>query len=102
MYQRAVRPAGPSSDPDANGAVGEHRATDSDTVFKFATQYKFTPTDGVRAVQRGVPPRRKNSQRAAETGLVPLEYKPDTLENYEVGLKSHWFDNRLQLNVSVF
>ena len=36
------------------------------------------------------------------TGLVPAQYGPDTLENYEIGLKSEWFDNRLVLNVSAF
>ena len=43
-----------------------------------------------------------NSQRAANTGLVPLNYGADKLGNYEVGLKSEWLDNRLQINVSAF
>ena len=33
---------------------------------------------------------------------MPLNYGADTLNNYEAGLKSEWFDNRLQLNVSAF
>ena len=33
---------------------------------------------------------------------MPLEYGPDRLTNYEVGIKSQWLDNRLQLNVSAF
>ena len=33
---------------------------------------------------------------------MPLDYGPDHLANYEVGIKSQWFDNRLQLNVSAF
>ncbi|WP_437882385.1 TonB-dependent receptor [Pseudomonas sp. LRF_L74] len=34
----------------------------------------------------------------AETGLV----KPEYLDSYEVGFKSHWFDNTLLLNASAF
>ena len=44
----------------------------------------------------------QNSVRAAETGEVPLEYGPDPLANYEVGLKSQWLNNRLRLNVAAF
>ena len=43
-----------------------------------------------------------NAARAAATGLVPLEFKPDKLQNYEAGLKSTWFEDRVQLNVSAF
>ena len=42
------------------------------------------------------------SPRAADTGAVPFEYQPDKLHNYEVGLKSQWLDNRLQVNVDFF
>ena len=43
-----------------------------------------------------------NSQRAAATGLVPLRYDSDRLNNFEAGLKSTWFDRRMQLNLSAF
>ena len=43
-----------------------------------------------------------NSVRAANTGLIPLHYKPDQLNNYEAGIKSQWFDKRLTLNASAF
>ncbi len=32
----------------------------------------------------------------------PLTYGPDYLKNYEIGLKSQWFDNSLQFNISAF
>ena len=32
----------------------------------------------------------------------PLNYGPDTLANYEAGIKSQWLDNRLRLNLSAF
>ena len=44
-----------------------------------------------------------NSARAAESGVIPpLNYEPDKLSNYEAGLKSQWFDDAVQFNVSLF
>ncbi len=89
------------SDPDANGLTSQ--STDSDTTFKFATQYQFTPDVMAYALySEGFRLGGENSQRAADTGLVPATYGPDYLSNYEVGIKSQWFDNRLLLNVSAF
>ena len=74
-----------------------------DTVFKLATQYHFTDDKMVYALySEGFRLGGHNSPRAVATGLVPAQYGPDTLENYEIGLKSEWFDNRLVLNVSAF
>ena len=75
----------------------------SDTVFKFSTQYNlddskmvyFTYSEGFRLGGY-------NSPKAVETGSIPATYGPDSLQNYEVGLKSDWLDNRLQLNVTLF
>lgn len=75
----------------------------SDTVLKFSTQYNlddskmvyFTYSEGFRLGGY-------NSPRAVETGSIPATYGPDTLKNYEIGLKSDWFDNRLRLNVTLF
>src|SRR5690606_13195915 len=75
----------------------------SDTVLKLSTRYHlddqrmmyFTYSEGFRLGGN-------NSPRAAATGRIPLSYGPDTLSNYEAGLKSQWLDNRLQLNLSAF
>ncbi len=89
------------SDPDANGLTSQ--ATDSDTTFKFSTDYHITPDIMAYALySEGFRLGGQNSQRAADTGVVPLVYGPDYLSNYEVGLKSEWLDKRLQLNLSAF
>jgi outer membrane receptor protein involved in Fe transport len=90
-----------SNDPDAAGLRSTGK--DSDTTFKFATRYQFTPDVMVYALySEGFRLGGQNYKRAADTGEVPLNYGPDHLKNYEVGLKSQWLDNRLRLNVSAF
>ena len=44
----------------------------------------------------------ENSQRAADTGVVPFVYEPDTLDNFEIGVKSRLADGRAVLNVTAF
>jgi outer membrane receptor protein involved in Fe transport len=34
--------------------------------------------------------------------VFPVSYEPDLLKNFEVGTKTRWLDNRLQLNATVF
>ena len=93
----------PAAGGNADGGRFESTGSESDTVFKFATQYKF---DDDRMVyfhySEGFRLGGNNSARAAETGAIPLQYGPDKLENYELGLKSTWLDDRVQLNVSAF
>ena len=68
-----------SSDPEANGLTT--KSTDSDTTFKFATEYHFNPDVMVYALySEGFRLGGENSQRAADTGLVPAKYGPDLLE----------------------
>ena len=84
---------------------GAYRAggKESDVAFKFGTRYHI---DNERMVyfifSQGFRLGGYNSQRAAATGLVPLRYESDRLNNFEAGLKSTWFDRRVQLNLSAF
>jgi len=79
------------------------QGTDEDTLFKFSLKYHinddamvyFTRSEGFRLGGQ-------NSPKAVATGLVPLTYTSDTLTNYELGLKSEWWNNRIQLNLALF
>jgi outer membrane receptor protein involved in Fe transport len=85
------------------GGVVESSGKDSDTVFKLSTQYRIDDQRMIYALySEGFRLGGNNSARAAANGILPLEYKPDTLKNYEVGLKSRWFDQTLQLNLTAF
>jgi iron complex outermembrane receptor protein len=89
-------PVNASGDNERNGS-------DSATLFKLGTQYKFNKDVMAYALfSEGFRLGGYNSQRAASTGLIPLKYEPDKLFNYEAGLKSQWFDRRVTLNVSLF
>lgn len=103
MFDKYTVPFGlpVQADPDALGLLSTGK--DSDTTFKFATKYQFTPEVMVYGLySEGFRLGGQNYARAAATGRVPLNYGPDHLQNYEVGLKSQWLDNRLRLNVSAF
>ncbi len=89
------RPAGDGSFRD----VG----SDSDTIYKIGLQYDVTDDVMVYGLySQGFRVGGANSQRAANEGLVPLTYKGDFLNNYEIGIKSQFADGRITLNASAF
>ena len=92
----------PLSGLASGGAYGSS-GVEQDTALKLSAQYAID-NDRMAYVlfSQGFRLGGSNSQRAAATGLVPLNYGADKLNNYEAGIKSEWFDNRLQLNVSAF
>jgi iron complex outermembrane recepter protein len=96
----------PDTGEPFGGFVGgriESSGTDNDTVFKFATQYRFDDDRMVYFLySEGFRLGGNNSARAAATGLIEPTYDPDKLENYEIGLKSTWLDDQLQFNISAF
>jgi iron complex outermembrane recepter protein len=82
----------------------------STTLYKFNTSYRFTPdlmiyanvADGYR--RGGV-----NSAPACGPGVTKnclaedeLIFKPDRTRNYELGIKSTWFDKRLLVNADLY
>jgi len=78
-------------------------SSNSDMVYKLSTTFNFSDDRMVYALfSQGFRPGGLNSQRAANTGMIPLEYSPDFLDNYEIGIKSDWLEGRLRVNATAF
>jgi outer membrane receptor protein involved in Fe transport len=93
----------PAGNDFAGGAINESSDTESDKVFKAATQFQIDDDRMVYFLySEGFRLGGSNSERAAAEGDIPLTYEPDKLSNYEVGLKSQWFEDSVQVNVSLF
>ena len=99
QFPEGLPPAGAYDSDGAYSAGGK----ENDIALKFSTSYQIDNDRMIYALySEGFRLGGSNSQRAANTGLVPLNYGADKLGNYEAGLKSEWFDNSVQLNVSLF
>jgi iron complex outermembrane receptor protein len=80
-------------------------ATEVGAIKKFNASYKIEPgvmvygtySEGYRpnGVNRGTTP------TTLLDGIGPT-YKSDLVRNYEIGIKSQWFDNRLRFNVTAY
>lgn len=90
-------------------------ADDSGTLFKFNASYQFDDnTMGYVTISEGFRIGGANGVGACPPDIddiatqivcaLPDEqnYEPDTTTNYELGLKSSYFKNRLQLNLALF
>ena len=90
-------------------------ADDSGTLFKFNASYQFdNNTMGYVTISEGFRIGGANGVGACPPDIddiatqivcaLPDEqnYEPDTTTNYELGLKSSYFKNRLQLNLALF
>ena len=81
--------------------IGEGKT--SDILWKGSVQYQISDDKMVYFLySQGFRLGGFNSPRAVATGLVPVEYDSDTMDNYEIGLKSKWMDGRLLLNATLF
>jgi outer membrane receptor protein involved in Fe transport len=77
--------------------------TESDTALKFGLSYTLDDDKMVYALySEGFRLGGSNNAKAVRINFVPQNYNPDSLSNYEAGIKSEWFDNRLQLNATAF
>ena len=100
-YPGAVIPA-PDRGSGGNGSFRDV-GTDEDTIFKIGLQYNFTDDVMVYGLfSQGFRVGGLNSVRAASSGLVPLLYDGDFLNNYELGIKSMFADGRVSINASVY
>ena len=90
-------------------------ADDSGTLFKFNASYQFDDnTMGYVTISEGFRIGGANGVGACPSDIddiatqivcaLPDEqnFEPDTTTNYELGLKSSYFKNRLQLNLALF
>ena len=68
---------------------------------KFSVNYQYNSDLMVYATaSQGFRPGGANNTPNLEVGLVP--YGPDRVWNYELGVKSSWFDRRLILNAALY
>lgn len=76
------------------------RITDKSLTWMYGAQYDIKPDVMVYATaSSGFKDGGFNSRSATVT---PYAFNPETSLNYEVGIKSTWFDNRLLVNLDVF
>lgn len=84
--------------------VGDYTEVDASAsgyVSKFNASYQFTPAImGYATAAKGFRPGGANNVPGLADGLIA--YQPDSLWNYELGLKTEWWDNRAQLNAALF
>jgi len=81
------------------GSIGKS----DDTFVKLGLQHRFSDDKMIYGLfSQGYRLGGANSPRAADTGLVPREYGPDYMDNYEIGIKTEWADNSFQFNASAF
>jgi len=81
--------------------LGAAENTTSDFTKKLSLQYRIGDnamvyalfSDGFRAGGRNV---------VRPGTFLPADYKPDFLDNYEVGFKSHWLNDHIVFNLTAF
>ncbi|MEX2123851.1 MAG: TonB-dependent receptor [Woeseia sp.] len=77
--------------------------TEQNTAMKLGISWNVTDNHMVYTLfSEGFRLGGNNNSKAVRVNFVPATYEPDKLNNYEVGLKSEWLDNRLQLNATAF
>ncbi len=81
---------------------------DNGFLGKLNTSYRFSPDIlAYGTISQGYRSGNSNGLSPCPAPFVcgqpnELQYTPDTTTNYEVGLRTQWFDRRLTLNGSVF
>lgn len=93
--------------PSGDGFTGDGSfrdiGKDSDTIYKIGIKYNLSDTKMVYGLySQGFRVGGANSPRAVATGSLPPTFDGDFLDNYEIGIKSQWLDNRLTVNASAF
>jgi iron complex outermembrane recepter protein len=77
-------------------------AAEVGNIKKFNASYKFLPSVmAYGTYSEGYRPNGVNRGTAPQDGIL-ASYKSDFVRNYEVGIKSQWFDNRLRFNATAY
>ena len=77
-------------------------AAEVGNIKKFNASYKLAPRVMVYGTySEGYRPNGVNRGTAPQDGIL-ASYKSDFVRNYEVGLKSQWFNNRLRFNATAY
>ena len=90
-----------STERPLHGRSRHGRGITSDITKKLSLQYKISDdamvyalfSDGFRAGGRNV---------VRPGTVLPPDYEPDFLDNYELGFKSRWLDDRIAFNLTAF
>ncbi|MBW4507968.1 MAG: TonB-dependent receptor [Scytonematopsis contorta HA4267-MV1] len=76
------------------------KTSDDIVIPRFALQYRFNPNlTAYGSITRGYKPSGLNYRTDSQNDLI---FKQETSWNYELGLKSSWFDDRLAVNLAGF
>lgn len=89
---------GDAPTPDPNRS-----ANDSDVSIKASVSFK--PTDDVNfyaLYSEGFRQGGTNSTGFGNAIIIPEEFEPDSVDNFELGAKTTWLDGRLVLNAAVY
>lgn len=100
MRQALGGPSYSLTNPSYAYGATVHQGIISDLV---SASYKFTPDAlGYALYSHGGRPGGPNTSTAFLPAGAPLTLKPETLNNYEIGLKTSWLDDRVTANVAAY
>lgn len=74
----------------------------SDSDFTYLASVHWQPVRGLNAYARVATSYRPGGPQSTPLPGYPTSFKPDSLINYEVGLKGEWLDDRLRTNLAVY
>ena len=74
----------------------------SDSDFTYLTALSWHPTPDINTYARVATSYRPGGPQQEPLPGFPKTFKPDSLTNYEVGLKGDWLDRRLRTNLAIY